>query len=144
MIPFSQLLLQGLGTYQILAFRVGEDEMLGSHLVPFIPQGIRVSFIRSSHHLDDLLMLLFGVAHCPLQVLIRDDDFGLFFFGRVLLGFVEGFSLGGYLAFGIAFFDSLLDGVLDLSPDSLEVVDVLLVVDVVISLSTHNEFREYI
>jgi hypothetical protein len=123
-----------------LAFRVGEDEMFRSHFVLFISQGIRVSFFWTSHHLNHLLVLLLGVAHCLLQVLVRDDDFGLFFFGWVLLGFVEGFSLGSNLAFGITFFDSFLDGVLDLSPDSLEVVDVLLVVKVVISLPTHNEF----
>lgn len=140
MIPFCQLLLQGLVADQVLVFRVGKDEMFGSNFVLFIPQGIRVSFIWSSHHLDNLLILLFWVAHSLLQVLIRYDDFGLFFFGWVLLRFVESFSLCGNLAFGITFFDSLLDGVLDLSPDSLEVVDILLVVEVVISLPTHNEF----
>lgn len=57
--------------------------MLGSHFVLFIPKGIRVSFFGTGHHFDDLLVLLLGVAHRLLEVLIRDDDFGLFFFGWV-------------------------------------------------------------
>lgn len=85
-------------------------------------------------------MLLFGVTHCLLEVLFRNYHFGLLLSGRLLLGFIESFSLSGDLAFGIAFLDCFLVGMLDFSPDSLEVVDILLVVEVIIHLPTHNEF----
>jgi hypothetical protein len=139
-VSFSQRLFERLAACQILAFRVGEDEVLGSRFVSFVLQGIREGFLGAGHHFDHFLVLLFGVTNCLLEVLIRDYDFGLFFFGWLLLGFVEGFSLGGNLALGIAFLDSFLGGVLDLPPDSLEVVHILLVVEVVIHLPTHNEF----
>ena len=87
-------------------------------------------------------MLLLRVPDCLLEVLFRNNHFVLFFFGRLLFGFVENFGLGGGLAPGVGLFGCPLDGVLDFAPNSLEVLHVLFVIEVLLCL--HNEFQEYL
>lgn len=87
-------------------------------------------------------MLLFGVPDGFLEVLFRNNHLGLFFFRRLLFGFVENFGLRGSLALGVGLLDCPLDWVFDLAPHPLEVLHVLFVIEVVFGL--HNEFQEYL
>lgn len=89
---------------------------------------------------DHFFMLLLGISDSFFDVLVRYDDFGFLFFGGLLSGFIEYFGLSGSFGFRVTLLHCFLVGLLDLSPNSLQVGHVLFVIKVVLHLSAHNEF----
>ena len=77
----------------------------------------------------------FGISHGLFDVLFRKHNFGLALFIGIFLIFCwfGDLGLGGCLSFGEIGFGSFVMRLLDFCPDTFEVVDIFLVVEIITS-----------